>query len=99
MPPIHTGIEEGALHCVSADVSQAVAKEIGVLGFRHLPSRHPEFAMCDPTLATNVAVDLNVIWRVGKSRDGFLSLHESQIGGGIQGVAAENTVIAKVPNV
>ena len=73
----HVVMEAWQVPCAQMlhDVGESSPQELGKLRWRHLPCPHRELAVAHPAQTTDVAVDRNVVGRIGKGDSGYLAVH------------------------
>jgi hypothetical protein len=67
--------------------------------FGEFPSGHRKFAVLPGALAAHMSFDTDVVWGIRKNGGGLLASEERAIRVRIQGVPAEEAMIAKRPKV
>jgi hypothetical protein len=99
MPPVHAYEMDGSVETAADGVEENRPQEIRELARGHLAGRHRELAVLDRSQAADMAIDPDVVGRIGEHEPGSLLIEQGRIGFRIAGVAAQQLVIAKLPQI
>ncbi len=97
--PVHTGKVDGSINGNIRHVCKDCRKKGGELVVTHLARRHGELAMLDLSHPRDMAIDGNVVGRVGEHHPRLAAPHEDGDIVRIERIAAEQTVGAKLPQI
>ena len=99
MTPVHADVVDGPVLAVLDCMTHEGLKEADELGLGHLARCHLEILMVDRPEATDVAVDRDVVWRVAEHHLGAVITHQPLVGLLLQGAAAQEKVLAELPQI
>jgi hypothetical protein len=88
--PIHTDLMYGPVGGVRRQLLEDGGEEAREFGLAHLATAHGEAAVADTTEATHMAVDGDVIGRIGEHELRFGITQQLDIGRRVSGVAISN---------
>ena len=99
MPPIHADEVDRAVEAVRGEIGEGRRQESCELLARHLARRHGELAMADLAEPTDIAIDRDVVRRVGEDHFGLLAVHQGRDVSWIERVAADEPMWPEPPDV
>ena len=77
MPPIHADKSDGAITAASGGMPERDLQKVRKGFARHLSGPHRKFAMTDTAETANMAVDRNVVGRVGEDQIGRFTCEQA----------------------
>jgi hypothetical protein len=99
MPPILTPELHSAGSAETAGAGHGGLQKPDELVLRHFSDAHCKLAMADALAAADKACDRDIVGWVGEDEPGDLLAHQRPVARHIQGVAAEDLVLTKPPEV
>ncbi len=99
MPPIHTDEVNRAVGGSGCQVTKNGLQKPSKLVRGHFAGRHGEFAVLLLAKAGDVTRDRHVVRRIGKDDRGLGLAQQCRIGGRVRGIATEQSMPAKPPEV
>src|SRR5258708_9687073 len=99
MTPVHKGVVDRAVCAVRSEVFKSRRQEGREVRRGHFTAAHCEIAVLDLTLAADVTVNGDVVWRVSYHQGCLGAAEQGVIANAVEGIAAEQAVIAKSPEV
>src|SRR5258706_16173517 len=99
MAPVHKRRVDRAVCGVGGEVLKRRGQKGRKVRRGHFTTAHCEIAVLDLALATNVTVNCNVVWRVSYHQGCFGAAEQGVIANAVEGIAAEQAVIAEPPEV
>ena len=80
MPPVHKDILEGPVAGVRSQVPERNGQQRNKLIGRHFAGRHRELSVLDFTRPTDMAIDADIVGRVGNDQSGSAPTEHSVVG-------------------
>ena len=99
MAPVHADLVDRPVSAVAGRQTHEGGQEANELALAHLAGRHLEVSMVYRAQTADMAVDLYVVRRVGEHHLGALLAQQLLVGGLLQGAAAQEKVLAELPQV
>jgi len=99
MAPVHADVVQRPRCTEGGQVPQNLTEKGGESGLVHLARCHRERAMVDRAEAARMAVDFDIVRRVGKDRRGVFLAHQRGEGQSIEGAAAQKPIPAEDPGI
>ncbi len=99
MTPVHTDEGDGAVATHAGGVGQGRCQKLRKLGAGHFARGHGEFAMADTAKPGDVAVDGDVVGRIGEDQIGALAAHQRFEILFLAGVAADQPMSSQDPEI
>ena len=99
MAPVHADEGNGPVPAVCCHGRERARQEGGKLRLAHLARRHVEFPVANAAQSGHMAIDRHIIWRIREDEIGGLVAHEQPIGVGLARIAADQTVVAQLPDI
>jgi hypothetical protein len=95
--PIHAEITQRPIVTERREVSAGAAKKGGEFGAVHLTAGHRERAMMDCAEPAGMAIDFDVVRRVGEYGGGAFLAHQRSEGVILQRIAAQHAMLTEPP--
>ena len=95
MAPVHADVVQRSAGAEGGEVAAGLAEKSGEFGLAHLARGHRKRAMVDRPEAARMAVDFHVVRWVDENRSGAFLAHQRREGFRIEGVAAQDAMIAE----
>src|SRR2546426_9921077 len=99
MPPVHTDKVDCSVETAADGVQEDRPQEIRELADGHLARRHRELAVLDRSKSADVAINPDVVGRIGEHEAGSFITKQGRINFWIACVATEQLVFPKLPKI
>ena len=90
---------EGTVDADFRHVREHGLQELLEFGGGHLAGCHLELAVLDRAEASDMAIDRDIVGRVGKYNPGLLAIHQLDVSGLVAGIGANQAVLAELPEI